>query len=612
MGSDHRSGESSTRVRATPTWISALKDLGRRPSFSYAALVALQAKVMWGIWSYRDLTSGDEATFYCQAYLWLTRSMVDIAWSPLYAAFFGTVMRLTTTDPYAATTLHRILIVLLLDVLVLALLRRLLPPGIAWLVAAWWAVLPIVFDATFTVHLFAVIPILVAWLLLGLGWNPWTRGGALAVFLAATFLVRNEYMVATAVLALSWLIWEWRARPRCPPEARTRGTVYALAYGLPILLVGLLVGLVYTRAVYRFPALHYRLNDKHVLNMCQVYAFGYQQRHPEWRKDPWVQCTVLMQETFGQERPTLSQMLRANPKAVAEHFLWNLRLTPAGLQLLLFNSAHSTINPDYAPSQQLGSPRPLIPSIGLGLILLAGLYRLFRERRYWWRAWLRRRAGAWWAMFSVLPVGVAVLLSQRPRPAYLFVQGIVLMAVAGMCLFMVVRPWRRLQCGPVLLPLTMVTLVLLAPNRYRGSYRPGERPLLALYERLAPFAEVFRRPATRFLVSERIMELNGYLVRDFLRDPALNFDYSILSEALGSAPLPGVLADHGVTLLYVNENLWRRLETDGLQRPFITSPESAGWRVVGMGGLEGDRWMLLDKTKGDQGPALPTPGGQGL
>jgi hypothetical protein len=108
------------------------------------------------------------------------------------------------------------------------------------------------------------------------------------------------------------------------------------------------------------------------------------------------------------------------------------------------------------------------------------------------------------------------------------------------------------------------------------------------------------------------MELNGYLVRDFLRDPALNFDYSILSETLGSAPLPGVLADHGVTLLYVNENLWRRLETDGLQRPFITSPESAGWRVVGMGGLEGDRWMLLDKTKGDQGPALPTPGGQGL
>src|SRR5258708_4443708 len=390
MGSNHRSGESLTRVRATPSWISALKDLGRGPFFSYAALLALQAKVMWGIWSYRDLTSGDEATFYCQAYLWLTRSMVDIAWSPLYAAFFGTVMRLTTTDPYAVTTLHRILIVLLLDLLVLALLRRLLPPGIAWLVAAWWAVLPIVFDATFTVHLFAVIPILVAWLLLALGWNPWTRGGALAVFLAATLLVRNEYMVATAVLALSWAVWEWRGRLPRPPRAGAPAAVYALAYGLPLLFVGMLVGLVYTRAVYKFPALHYRLNDKHVVNMCQVFAFGYQQRHPEWRKDPWVQCTDLMQETFGRERPTLSQMLRANPKAVGEHFLWNLRLTPAGLQLLLFNSAHSTTNPDYAPSQQLVSNQQLGPTVGLGLMMLAGRYRLFTQRHYWVRAWLTR------------------------------------------------------------------------------------------------------------------------------------------------------------------------------------------------------------------------------
>jgi hypothetical protein len=462
------------------------------------------------------------------------------------------------------------------------------------------------------VHLFAVIPILVAWLLLVLGWNPWTRGGALAVFLAASFLVRNEYMVATAVLALSWLVWEWRARLRRLPHARTRGAVYALAYGLPLLLVGLLVGLVYSRAVYKFPALSYRLNDKHVLNMCQVFAFGYQQRHPEWRKDPWVQCTELMEETFGQERPTLSQMLRANPKAVSEHFLWNLRLTPAGLQLLFFNAAHSTISPDYAPSQQLGSPRPLVPTVGLGLILLAGMYGLFRERHYWWRAWLRRRAGAWWAMFSVLPVGAVVVLTQRPRPAYLFVQGLVLMAVGGMCLFVVVRPWRRLQCWPVLIPLMMVTLIVLAPNRYRTFYRPGERPLLALYERLAPFEEVFRRPTTRFLVSEHAWELNGYIVREFLRDPMVNFDYSILSEAPGPAPFPEFLAAHGINLLYVNENLWRRLEAETLQRPFITSPESAGWRVIGMERLDGDRWMLLEKTKGDQEHGLPTGAGQGL
>jgi hypothetical protein len=152
----------------------------------------------------------------------------------------------------------------------------------------------------------------------------------------------------------------------------------------------------------------------------------------------------------------------------------------------------------------------------------------------------------------------------------------------------------------------------LAPNRYRTSYRPGERPLLALYERLAPFAEVFRRPTTRFLVSERVMELNGYLVRDFLRDPAVHFDYSILSGAQEPAPFPDVLARHGVTLVYVNESLWRRLETDTLQRPFLITPESAGWRVAGMGRLEGDRWMVLEKTEADPGHGLPTAAGQGL
>jgi hypothetical protein len=114
------------------------------------------------------------------------------------------------------------------------------------------------------------------------------------------------------------------------------------------------------------------------------------------------------------------------------------------------------------------------------------------------------------------------------------------------------------------------------------------------------------------LVSERVMELNGYLVRDFLRDPAVNFDYSILSDARGSGAFPDVLARQGVTLLYVNESLWRRLETDTLQRPFVTSPESAGWRVAGMGRLEGDRWMLLEKTEADPGHGLPTAAGQGL
>ncbi|HKC14088.1 MAG TPA: hypothetical protein VKI41_18835, partial [Vicinamibacteria bacterium] len=147
---------------------------------------------------------------------------------------------------------------------------------------------------------------------------------------------------------------------------------------------------------------------------------------------------------------------------------------------------------------------------------------------------------------------------------------------------------------------------------YRTFYRPGERPLLALYERLVPFQEVFRRPTTRFLASEHAWELYDYIGRDFLRDSLANFDYSILREAPGPLPFPEFLARHGVTLLYVNESLWRRLETETLQRPFITSLETAGWRIIGMGRLEGDRWMLLEKTRGEEEQGPPAGAWQGL
>ena len=69
-------------------------------------------------------------------------------------------------------------------------MRRLLPHWIALLVAAWWAVLPINFDTASTVHLFAVIPVLAAWLL-ALGHARWMRGAALATLVVTTVLVET-------------------------------------------------------------------------------------------------------------------------------------------------------------------------------------------------------------------------------------------------------------------------------------------------------------------------------------------------------------------------------------------------------------------------------------
>ena len=109
--------------------------LGRalgRPWIAYLAIALLQLKVMWGAWLYRDLTSGDTIAYYLYATWWAQGFQVNLVWSPLYTAFYGTVLA-AFPDAYTATILHRLLIAVAASLLVLALSRRLLPAWIAWL-----------------------------------------------------------------------------------------------------------------------------------------------------------------------------------------------------------------------------------------------------------------------------------------------------------------------------------------------------------------------------------------------------------------------------------------------------------------------------------------------
>src|SRR5260370_5432346 len=128
------------------------------------------------------------------AYLWYERFADNIVWSPLYTTFYGTVFMLTK-DVYVATTLHRIIIVIAATLGVLAVMRKLLPPALAFLIAAWWAILPINFDTLSEVHLFALLPVLAAWLIAGSRDTPLGRGTALAILVAATILVRYELIL---------------------------------------------------------------------------------------------------------------------------------------------------------------------------------------------------------------------------------------------------------------------------------------------------------------------------------------------------------------------------------------------------------------------------------
>jgi hypothetical protein len=127
-------------------WPAWARQIIRHPASCYVAILLLQLKIIWGMWWYKDLTSGDTSYYLLGGVGWFHDGITSFVWSPLYCSFIGELFHISS-DAYTIVILHRMLILLALAVLVLALMRRLLPPAIAWMAAAWWVVMPIDFDA---------------------------------------------------------------------------------------------------------------------------------------------------------------------------------------------------------------------------------------------------------------------------------------------------------------------------------------------------------------------------------------------------------------------------------------------------------------------------------
>jgi hypothetical protein len=570
-----------------------LQELCRRPWASYLLVLLLQLKMVWGIWEYRDLTPGDTSFYFVNAYRWFKDLKCDLAWSPLYTAFYGTFLHVST-DAYVATVLHRLAIICLVTLLFLALLRRFLPAEWALLICAWWAILPVNYNAIYEVHLFAVIPLLLCWLLLSRNPPLWARAAALGLLLAATFLMRNEWIIAFSLLAVVCFFWERGLRKRAAPGTAPRGRAYAAAYGLALLSALALTAWFHSRSIVQYEVLRQGSRVKHTFNMCQVYAFGYQERHPEWTRSPWTECFDLMASTFGNRLPSLVEMIRANPRAVLEHFSWNLRLAPSGLQVLLFNASWDGRSPDYLEYVPLSkrSPRALVFSVAWLAALAAGLAALWRRRHYWWEHRLRDRALAWLAMLCVAAVSLVVIPMQRPRPAYLFSLGMFLMAATGMGLVALAERLPRLQRAAAWAPLALIGLLLVAPNHYCEWGRIRPRILLENYRWLVPFQDVIADVRTVFLKGDWYLEVPNYVGLG----ASQGLPYEVLQYRPAGMPFAGWLDQRGINLLFVDASLEQMLRADGTAQAFLRSPESARWKVIGRQEHGRNRWTLLQKT----------------
>ncbi len=488
---------------------------------------------------------------------------------------------LTGDDAVAAITIHRVAIVLAVALLVLALMRRLLPAPIALLVACWWAVLPINFDTIYEVHLFSVLPLLGVTLLLTDDPGPWRRGSALALALVGAVLVRNETAILVVLLVAALAVAELRARRRgfATPVRRL-----VVATAIPLVVALALVGLAHERSIVQGQTARDGWQAKQTLNTCQVYATNYQQRHPEYTENAFLDCENLMQRTFHKPRPTTADAWEANPRAMAAFTVWNAHLLPGGIQLGLFDAVTADDNPDYPPAR-LGSLYATLLTVVLLALLVLGGRALWRERAVWAPV-LRRQRWAWLALGAIaITTLFVVVFNARPRPSYMFGLTAGIMAAAGLALAALVRgrPAERWVAGAAaLLPLALIAIVPV-------HYSDARQPIADQYERLR--AVVPDSGPARLVVPAYPGETCAYVVPigdckalAYLPEVGAQIAERALSDVLDALGTDAFYADSGVL-------------ADPAVGRLVANPERAGWRVASSGRDADGRWVVLVSTR---------------
>jgi hypothetical protein len=306
-----------------------------------------------------------------------------------------------------------------------------------------------------------------------------------------------------------------------------------------------------------------------------------------------------MKQTFGKAEPTLRDMLTSNPRAVFEHFLWNLSLTPAGLELLLFNETSSETNPDYVPLVVA----PVVPRVLLVMFISVGLFGLFRVMTGDKPEHLAARSQI--AAMAPILVGAAlmtvvVILTQRPRPSYLLGFGVLLMWVWLVLTGALIPALKRFD--HTALPLIVLTILIITVPSYASLELPSKSGDISLiYSVTKPYAESLCATEGTLGVDTYWMEIPPYLCAPYfsLRGkierteervvPAV-FNMSVLAGESSSDPqrFVAALEQHRVSAVIIDPWLVQKnpglLSCNALLKAFLSS----GWNLLGYRRLDDD------------------------
>jgi hypothetical protein len=555
--------------------------------FAYGSIFLLQSKLLWGIWAHRDLSSGDTAVYFHYASGWSQSFHIGPIVSPLYTVAWGS-LRWLFDDPYTVTIAHRALIAVGASLMVLAVLRRLLSPGIAWALAVWWTVLPINYDNLYEVHLFAVIATLAA-VVVAARWNGiGMRSAVFGVLLLDALLVRNEAAIALAIWTAVWIAYEVRLRRAGRGTPRT---TLVRAFAFPVLAAMVLMAAALAAYPDRADFLH-NYGQRQSSNVCEDYAFGYEQRHSDYRLSPFAGCGPLSEREFGTDQPSWVEATTENPRAVAGHVFWNAQLVPQGLQLMLFDgiSAGAGRDPDFIPVHT-SSTWSLVGLIIVILFVGGGIALLWRDRRRWWLTWIRERAWGWLALISLGTTGAVMMLWQRPRPAYALDLEVLILAAVGLSAMAYADRWPALNRARAAIPAVAVLAILIVPSHYGSGYvtpqvgRPG-RPIKDMVDRLYPMREHLRGHEVKLLATYTGPGCT-YIGGD---DPCKPINWKpILARAPGVS-VREALAMRGVSFIYFDQ---ADLE-DPARADAIRQAQAAGWTRVAPSS-PGQGWLLLGR-----------------
>jgi hypothetical protein len=182
----------------------------------------------------------------------------------------------------------------------------------------------------------------------------------------------------------------------------------------------------------------------------------------------------------------------------------------------------------------------------------------------------------------------AAMLSNRPRPSYMFILGVALRALIASSFYVIVSRWpkaRRVGAG---ISSVLVAAVLFLPSFY--EFRPLPRQLLSIYRRLQSAGAAFAHPDSVLLVSQQYgVEISSYVGRCACR--YISYDELRRAMAPGESLAQALDRKHA-NLFYVDEGVM----SDPNARKFVMNADTYHWRVVAGPHTGGEDWAFLQRN----------------